>query len=657
MNSQADVVKLARDLAPQIAHNPRPRATLRVGAIGRRKLDPALVPAIEASVTRVLNEIRNAAESVLARPETAAQYSEGLDLFVVTPLAEGADRLIAGCAPGAGYRLGAILPFDRATYEATFDLGDNAAAVARFRALLASATLPVGYGVIALDGASATDVERNASYHYCAATVARWSDLMIAIVDPKDRESQSGQSVDEATGFGIPVIIIDPGNPASISLRIGPDLVSDLPTALEKLGRRVEGCLAPSGRPAEEETGWLGRWFLPPEHYTMDDYLKERVDIAPTECNFEYTGPFVARALAPTMARWCSGLNRRFDRIFRFPGDKDGNVPMKDIHVWDLPLDREALAPIADLYLRYLRADALASAYAELHRSVHIVIALLGFLTVTMAASSAQFHSLAVYLGAVEFLALSAALALVIFSHYGVWLDRWLDCRLLAEIFRYSKFLVLTGRPSPFADWRAGKTERTWTHDHIRNVLRTQRMAGPAHGTANATDVAAIADYVSSRCVADQINYHTGLKFLRLRQSWLFRFLGILTAGVTWLVVTTKLGVEFALVLEKTAEVARNGSAVHLYYRPDLWEKGLAIAAIVLPALTAAIFALRAFGEHQIVGLRSERMVGWLKEQQVLLLSSRNLQTLGDHTVTIARELLRHVGGWQELFSAKHLES
>jgi hypothetical protein len=305
-------------------------------------------------------------------------------------------------------------------------------------------------------------------------------------------------------------------------------------------------------------------------------------------------------------------------------------------------------------YLSYLRADVVATAYAELHRSVQIVVALLGFATVTSAALSTQFRSTLFPL--VELICLTAALTLVALAHRQAWLDRWLDTRLLAEILRYSKFLLLIGLPSPFGDLRgeheAQIGERVWTRDHARDVFRAQFLAVPGRGTAvdsagiatiHPDAVSMLSRYIAERCVDDQMEYHHRVGPVREKLGRLLRDVSIVVSLVTLAVVAAKFVLEWT-----TGADAGAGS----FWRP-IWD----VAAIVLPALTAAMLALRAFGEHEVTGHRSRRMVEALKKEREALGRVRDLKDLGEAMLAIVRLLLQHVDGWCELFAGKHLES
>ena len=319
--------------------------------------------------------------------------------------------------------------------------------------------------------------------------------------------------------------------------------------------------------------------------------------------------------------------------------------------VWDLPVDSITAKPIVDLYLRYHRADAVASAYAELQRSVQIVIALLGVATVAFAAASTLSARHSTLFAFLELFSLSIALYYVFISHRQAWQDRWLDCRLLAEILRYSRFLVLTGMASPFADLRAPAAEygrRTWARDHALGVLRAQPLSVPGRTTAEVKEaVGQTSHYIAEQCIESQVRYHRKTGYLHLKYDKVLRRFSLVASIATLALVLAKLCWEF----------------FYSQYTKPLWPaversgEVLTFLAIVLPAFTAGLLAVRAFGEHDVVGRRSLTMMKALERDKHVVEGASDMQALGDHMLRVARSLLHDVDGWRELYSEKHLES
>ncbi|MFO1246653.1 MAG: tetratricopeptide repeat-containing protein [Alphaproteobacteria bacterium] len=173
---------------------------LRVAAIGHRVISFNTHAAVARSVHHLLAAIGRGA----ARPE-------GLELAVISPLAQGADQLIAAAGLEEGYRLQAVLPAAQADYEKTFNLGDFDAEIAAFRALLDKARQ--GLGAEELPGDLSHEDSRNRAYLACADTVIRRADIVLAILSADRWESQTGQSARDAVALGTPLVVIDPALP------------------------------------------------------------------------------------------------------------------------------------------------------------------------------------------------------------------------------------------------------------------------------------------------------------------------------------------------------------------------------------------------------------------------------------------------------------
>ncbi|MDE3114379.1 MAG: hypothetical protein KGL26_02155 [Pseudomonadota bacterium] len=625
MLSKDELQALIGELAPAIAREPRVRPTIRMGAIGHRRIAVDAQAPTAGAVEEVLAAIRKAAESALEAGRARADFHGDLDLVLLSPLAEGADRMAAEAAQRQGWRLGAILPLAVADYEASFDLGERGDAVAAFRALLCACELPAGHGVFVLDGSAAPD-QRDDAFLRCAKALARWSDILIAVCEEERQSSQSWYSARQAIEEGAPVVAIDPGRPEDYAIWIDGARVprQERDGALATLVRAI---LAPSGGDAQ--------------HRGLAAYIGEHVRCDPAaHCDFEYAGPYRARTAAPLALRAVGWLNRLLARL----GKRVPAAHEKEPALEDLALDRTMAAPIVELFLRYQRADAVANAYAELYRSAQIVVAMLGLATVVFAAISSEQP----LLPALELLCLGAALTIVYCAHRQQWLDRWLNYRLIAEVLRYTKFLLLTGQPSPFSDLRGSGEDamQSWTRDHVQHVLRAHPLTVPGRDV-EATD--ALRAYVLARCIDDQIRYHEHTAPGRRRSALWLKRAGLWASAITLAVVFAKLLValdghtlQFATLLpaEGAGFVGRS----------------LHFLAIVLPAVTAALLALRAYGEHEVVAKRSSAMIGQLRRERRAVAATGDILTLGEALSRVVRLLLREVDGWLELFADKHLE-
>ena len=646
-----DLHSLVSERAPRIARDPRVQATIRVGTIGHRIIEPAIRERLVTTVTEVLSLIRQSAEGALRHPHVRDQFADGVDLVIVSPLAEGADRLIVSVGLQFGYKLGAILPFAPVEYEKTFDLDDRTAAVVEFRKLLDAAELPGGYGILALDGDTNPN-QREVSFRNCTRAVTGWSDILIAILSDERRGSHTDLGVQLALDGGLPIVVIDPASPNIFTLSIGGEHRISSGQA-ERLSTRVASLLAPS---QVLQTAKKYRSDLKSSSKLVA-YRDERVNCDPNlPCDLEYTGPYTAKTVAPAWVMSCSGLNRRVEAwIHQWLTNEKNESPDQageaKLSLKSLLKDKETAVPVIELFLRYHRADAIANAYAELYRSILIVVVFLGVAAVIFGAFSAVGSSPSPILAGLEFASIALALSFVWTAHRQGWLDRWLDYRLLAEIFRYSKFLLLTGRSSPFAipprSHPHEDDERVWTRDHAQHVLRGHQLTMPGRGReAQGDAVRSIADYLIVHCVDDQVHYHRRTAKFRLKFVELLKTMSIAVSVLTLVVIGAKFALELLIALR----------IIVLTPSIEPWRQMGEVADVILPAITAAFLALRAYGEHDVVSKRSLAMAGALEHEKRLIERVRTIEDLGANMVRTARLLLREIDGWLELFAGKHLE-
>lgn len=185
-------------------HPSAPQPTIRVGVTGHRTkglteagYDPEV---LKGSVRQVLSRIQEIARQICREDDGA----EGAPILrVVSPLAEGADRVVAQEGLTLGYELESPLPFPRAEYEKDFQAEESRQA---FRALLDRAT-----SVIELEG---TRSQETRAYEAVGRWVLLHSDVLIAIWNGKPAAGQggTGQIVRESLSRGIPTVWIRPSD-------------------------------------------------------------------------------------------------------------------------------------------------------------------------------------------------------------------------------------------------------------------------------------------------------------------------------------------------------------------------------------------------------------------------------------------------------------
>jgi hypothetical protein len=107
---------------PPVVTPPRPRPALRIGVTGHR-LNRLLEPGVDLDALRA--QVRTALSTVRAAVEQAASdydqvYAGPPQLRLISPLAEGADQLVASEALELGYALHVPLPCLPEIYTAAF---------------------------------------------------------------------------------------------------------------------------------------------------------------------------------------------------------------------------------------------------------------------------------------------------------------------------------------------------------------------------------------------------------------------------------------------------------------------------------------------------------------------------------------------------------
>jgi adenylate cyclase len=173
---------------------------LRVAAIGHRVISFKTRGAVARSANHILGAIRQGAARL-----------EGLELAVISPLAQGADQVIARAGLEQGYQLQAILPAAQSDYETTFNLGDFDEEIGVFRALLDKARQ--GLGAEELTGDLGGEDSRNRAFLHCADAMIRKSDVVLAILSADRWDSQTGKTARDAIALGLPLLVIDPAMP------------------------------------------------------------------------------------------------------------------------------------------------------------------------------------------------------------------------------------------------------------------------------------------------------------------------------------------------------------------------------------------------------------------------------------------------------------
>ncbi len=181
-----------------------------MGVTGHRPggLNAADMDMLQNRIREVLAAIKNMAGDI--HNSNVSLYGGPAPILrIISPLAEGSDRIAARQAMDLGYELQCPLPFERNEYKKDFAAAESQK---EFTDLLRQAT-----AVFELDGSRAASGD---SYRAVGQIVLNQCDILLAVWDGNDSKGRggTGQIVQLAALQVIPVVWINSQKPHSISL-------------------------------------------------------------------------------------------------------------------------------------------------------------------------------------------------------------------------------------------------------------------------------------------------------------------------------------------------------------------------------------------------------------------------------------------------------
>ena len=151
-------------------------APLLVGVTGHRDLRPDDRAPLSCAVRDVLEELRH------NYPDTP--------ILLLSPLAEGADRLVAEVARSMDIQLVATLPLPASLYEVDFKTPES---IAEFRTHLAAAQLSFSLPLLAPEAEVSREGDaRDAQYEEAGKYIVRQCQILLALWDAEDNGKRGG---------------------------------------------------------------------------------------------------------------------------------------------------------------------------------------------------------------------------------------------------------------------------------------------------------------------------------------------------------------------------------------------------------------------------------------------------------------------------------
>jgi hypothetical protein len=548
-------------------HPPKTRLVIRVGVTGHRPnhLKNSDIPLLRKQIHRVLQSVRNAGGDI-AGDSLSGYDSREPQFRIISPLAEGSDRLVAEEGLALGCELQSPLPFPVDDYETDFATAESKK---HFRELLKQAS-----AVLELDGSRENQDAQNRAYESVGRTVLRHCDLLIAIWDGEEARSQGGtaQIVAEAQQLHIPTVWIKTLPPHDSCILVATETEGRCQLGIEELQKELiallnfqvtDGGAASGGKSVD-------RWKT---------YFREKPHTWTLGVIFRFFSRVIAGASPLPL--------RILQRDYVEETKEEWKIAWKVSH--GLPADARHQVE-SKFLLHYSWADKLANHFANLYRS--------SFVTNYLLAAGAVLFALRAFFDknhpelwvALELTSIMMIIAITMLGRRRHWHERWIDYRSLAEKLRQMRFLFLIGRFSrtdhiPEHTLR-GAPRKTWVDSHFQAAVRE---AGMLRANLNRPYCLAYRKLLIEFEVTSQIEYHAHNSRLNSR----------IDQNLQWLAT----GLFFSTLLVCSA---------HLFDKNLYHQSYLVQMAAILPAFGAAIHGINSQGDFRNVARRSADMNKWL---------------------------------------------
>jgi hypothetical protein len=460
-----------------------------IGVTGHRDLRPDDIAPLEDEVRKIVSSLRN------DHPQTP--------LLVLSPLAEGADRLVARVAMDEGAKLIVPLPFSREEYERDFKTNESKQDfLAQLKAAWKCFELPLVPGNT-LESIRPAGAARNRQYTQVGAYIVRHSHILIALWDRKVTGLEGGtEHIIEFKLNGIP--------PPYAGARRPLDVVDNGPV-YHILTPRLQNP-NPPGTPFSLEIKFPEEWKSSSE------------------------------SLEKSYSRILKQMNAFNDDARRLSGSLAGSVKKNREYV--IPeLKAPSLSPRARFILdRYALADTLAQHFKTIRKQILLMLFAIAVAAVLSFEIYAHLLGHPVVLLLYP-LSLGAAVALYALAKWKGYQNKHLDYRALAEGLRVQLFWHLAGLNEDVAEHylRQHRTELEW----IRNAIRTWNVVAeeicspesPVPVGSNEQSSEARLDLIAEHWIKDQRNFFSGSKdHQRLKRheqtAKVLFFFGLLLASV-----------------------------------------------------------------------------------------------------------------------------
>jgi hypothetical protein len=616
--------------APQSSSPPRPRRVIQVGVTGHRlnRISPQMAAVLPDKCAQALRAIAQA---------WAAGAAEPLLLRIISPLAEGADRMVAQAGLAMGADLQCPLPFHAEEYKRDFA---SEASKREFDMLLGRAS--------AVFDAGGERSAAEAAYERAGQIVIQQSDVLIAIWDGEASRGRGGtaQMVDEALALGVTVVWLHAAESATARVLFADEKGNRTATPLDDWLRARDSMRAGdsmhSGSRATSQPGAGDALARRQQEHADRVYFAERQPRFNAGWFFRWFRDLVAEG------RLWPGSMRMAD--FEQSAGADWSASI------GTGMPEATRSYLLDkLCPHYAWADGLSTYYGGLLRSGSVIanlfaanavfFALIGVLAdsidlwdkrVTFVARNHVLHAWFNRLPSmIEFLLITAILVIIYRGRRKAWHQRWLKYRQLAERLRQDSFLAPLGcsllKPRETAHFGADPN-RGWVDAMFHSITRDIGMAPGSVDTGYLLAVGELMDKV----LKGQIRYH---ELNHERMEKLNHRLHRVGTGL------------FAITLVAcVVHVAVAGEAA--------W---LLMLATAPPALGAALYAITSQGEFARSADRSQAMEHELTQLRTIDLpaalkaGSQTFEELRKVARSVAEVMISETNDWNIVFKYRPL--
>jgi hypothetical protein len=606
------------DEAQMGLHPPKVPLTIRVGVTGHRNVEGT--EELRCAVRHVLELIRNFAAKL--KQDKTSLYSDSEPILrIISPLAEGADRLVADEALKLSFNLQCPLPFFQEEYEKDFSLEGS---TDEFRALRVQAE-----SVFELDGIRDRN---NEAYEAVGHVLLRQSDLLIAVWDGAPARGKGGtaQVVGEALTSEIPVIRINARSPHEVMI-----VRSFEPTTygeISELCERMRNIYALPDPLTNEPIETPGRKFF-----------KEKQP----QWSFAIFYRLLCKLLLWRI-KW-PHLKASFDN--KLKQQWQSTWAELSLNCGFALADGEVRAWVDNKFLEFFAwSDGLADVYGARYRSSFVMNYFMAA-SVVLVAFVGHFSELLwprASLGVGWTLAeLSLILSILVLTRLGRhfrWHERWMDYRWLAEGFRQMQFLAPLGRVMPAfrlpAHLEFGDPRLNWANWYVRGAVRHAGMIDvrmtPDHLACCRKLIASVA--------RSQVNYHRKNALEAHKLGYRIQRVGLVLFNLAFI-----------------------GCILHLadlkliFGHQEGWEWlrfVIGLIVIVLPAFGAAFAAISHHAEFERLAARSHALEIRLNALASQVSDNERIwtsQELGHVAEDFSRILLSELNDWRYVFLDKQL--